>query len=164
MQNSYSSERNGIKKSPKQQRRPFDFSSVFILLLCYKHCVDTAVVCSVYSYHQQVNRRGERQDRQIILLGEKVLILLHESILKSENISYNNQCYEKWRNFCPHPVKFHTIPLGTEEQGGVILKNKKLHNLCCAKLLLDPNPKISCLNVEFPLVEGPQKIWIVALN
>ena len=33
-------------------------------------------------------------------------------------------------------------------QGGVILKNKKLHILICAKLLKDPNSKISCLYID----------------
>ena len=49
------------------------------------------------------------------------------------------------------------------QQGGVILKNKKLHFLCCAKLLWDPNSKISCLKVAFSLVAGPQKMLTVTL-
>ena len=36
----------------------------------------------------------------------------------------------------------------TAEEGGVILKKKMLHIVCCTKLLLDPYSKISCLNVR----------------
>ena len=43
----------------------------------------------------------------------------------------------------------------------MILNNKKLHILFCAKMLWDPYFKISCLNIAFSLVAGPQKIRTV---
>ena len=54
--------------------------------------------------------------------------------------------------------------LAGAHQGGVILKENKLHFLCCAKLLQDPNSKISWLNVAFSLGAGPQKILTVTLK